>query len=335
MNSFGNIFRVSIYGESHGAGVGVILDGVPPGIEISEEDLEKELSKRKSGAVGTTKRIEQDKAIFLSGIKQRYTTGAPINIFFENKNTDSKTYVDFVDLPRPGHADFASVKKYLGYNDLRGSGHFSGRLTVGIVAAGYIGKKILEKTSSKIDYKTDVMQLGEKSLETTEKNELENYILKIQEEGDSIGGVIRCEISNLPIGLGEPFFDSVESMISHGVFSIPGVKGIEFGAGFEGCKKKGSEFNDIFISEQGKTETNNNGGINGGITNGNSIVFNVAVKPTSSILKAQKTFNFKSKKIEEINIKGRHDVAFILRVPIIVESMAAIALADLLLREKK
>lgn len=335
MNSFGSIFRVSIYGESHGIGVGVILDGVPSGIKISEEDLQKELDKRKSGKVGTTKRVEQDKAIFMSGIKQGYTTGAPINIFFENKNTDSKTYLNFEDVPRPGHADFASMKKYLGYNDLRGSGHFSGRLTVGIVAAGYIGKKILEKNCSKINYKTDITQLGEKAVKNTEEDELKNYILKIQEEGDSIGGVIKCEISNLPIGLGEPFFDSVESMISHGVFSIPGVKGIEFGAGFEGCKKKGSEFNDLFIDEDGKTQTNNNGGINGGITNGNSVIFNVAVKPTSSILKAQKTFNFKSGKIEEINIKGRHDVAFVLRVPIIVESMAAIVLADLLLREKK
>ncbi|MGL5054127.1 MAG: chorismate synthase [Fusobacteriaceae bacterium] len=335
MNSFGSIFKVGIYGESHGAGVGVVIDAVQPGVEILEEELVAQLNKRKSGAVGTTKRLEQDKPIILSGVYQGHTTGAPINIFFENSNTNSKVYSDFKNHPRPGHADFTSTCKYLGYNDLRGSGHFSGRLTVGIVAAGYVAKKILEKNCERIGYNTEIVELGDKYLKNMVQGEIDNYLLKLQNDGDSVGGVIKCEIKNLPIGLGEPFFDSVESLIAHGIFSIPGVKGIEFGSGFKGCKMVGSKFNDVFINESGETLTNNNGGINGGITNGNTLVFNVAIKPTSSILKAQKTFNFQSLEMEELKVQGRHDAAFILRVPVIIESIVAIVLADLVLRGKR
>lgn len=196
-------------------------------------------------------------------------------------------------------------------------------------------KKILEKNCERIGYNTEIVELGDKHLKNMVQGEIDNYLLKLQNDGDSVGGVIKCEIKNLPIGLGEPFFDSVESLIAHGIFSIPGVKGIEFGSGFKGCKMVGSKFNDVFINESGETLTNNNGGINGGITNGNTLVFNVAIKPTSSILKAQKTFNFQSLEMEELKVQGRHDAAFILRVPVIIESIVAIVLADLVLRGKR
>lgn len=337
MNSLGNIFRVSIYGESHGKGVGVLIDGVIPGINVKEEELKEELLRRKSGKIGTTSRIESDAPEVLSGIKDGYTTGAPINIFFKNENTDSKVYCDYKNHPRPGHADFVASKKYFGYNDLRGGGHFSGRLTLGIVTAGYFAKKILEKKElmSKNSFQSEIIKLGNTQFKELKEYELESIMKKLTEEGDSLGGIIQCRVKNVPIGFGEPFFDSVESLISHGVFSIPGIKGIEFGTGFRGCEMKGSQFNDAIINSQGKTQTNNSGGINGGITNGNDLVFNVAVKPTSSIKKTQCTFDFLEKEVKELKLEGRHDAAFVLRVPVILEAIAAIVLADLSLRRNK
>lgn len=335
MNSFGQIFRTSIYGESHGVGIGVVLDGVLPGIEIDLNQLQDELNRRKSGGVGTTKRVEDDIPEILSGVKNGVTTGAPINIFFRNKNVDSKSYENFKEHPRPGHADFSSTYKYYGFNDLRGSGHFSGRLTVGIVASGYIAKKILEKLVTGVEIGSSIVKLGKEYIADLTKENIKENLLKVTELGDSLGGVIKCKVKNLPVGLGEPFFDSVESTISHGIFSIPGIKGIEFGTGFEGCSKLGSEYNDLFINEKGETETNNSGGINGGITNGNPVEFNVAVKPTSSISKEQSSFNFSTGKIEKISVKGRHDVAFILRVPVVVEAITAMVFADLMLRGRE
>lgn len=330
MNSFGTIFKVHIYGESHGNGVGVLVDGVPSGISITLEDFLEDLDKRKPGKLGTTKRIEADLPKIISGIFNDYTTGAPINIFFENSNTNSKVYKDFKAHPRPGHSDFAATQKYGGFNDMRGGGHFSGRLTLGLVAAGVIAKKILKN----FEFNCLIKRVG--NLEHTNfEPSLENYLQSISAKGDSLGGIITLEINNIPVGLGEPFFDSVESKISSILFSIPGVKGVEFGAGFEGTKLLGSEFNDCFIDHCGKTSSNNNGGINGGISNGNSIVLNVAIKPTSSIFKPQETFNFKENKILPLEINGRHDVAFILRTPIIIENAVAIALADLFLLNKK
>lgn len=330
MNSFGSLFRVHIYGESHGSGIGVLIDGVPSGIKLTLEDFTKDLSKRKSGKIGTTPRKEDDIPNIISGVFNDFTTGAPINIFFENKNTDSKVYTDFKSHPRPGHADFSATKKYSGFNDIRGGGHFSGRLTLALVAAGIIAKKILND----FIFSSEIESIGIlNKLEFDKK--LENYLLETAHSGDSLGGTISLTIKNVPIGLGEPFFDSVESVLSSIIFSIPGIKGIEFGAGFKGTEFLGSKFNDCFIDKSGKTSSNNNGGINGGITNGNDIFLKVAVKPTSSIFKPQETFNFKDKNIQSLKINGRHDVAFLLRVPIVLENAVAIALADLYLQNKK
>lgn len=330
MNSFGSLFRVHIYGESHGSGIGVLIDGVPSGIKLTLEDFTKDLSKRKSGKIGTTPRKEDDIPNIISGVFNDFTTGAPINIFFENKNTDSKVYTDFKSHPRPGHADFSATKKYSGFNDIRGGGHFSGRLTLALVAAGVIAKKILND----FIFSSEIESIGIlNKLEFDKK--LENYLLETAHSGDSLGGTISLTIKNVPIGLGEPFFGSVESVLSSIIFSIPGIKGIEFGAGFKGTEFLGSKFNDCFIDKSGKTSSNNNGGINGGITNGNDIFLKVAVKPTSSIFKPQETFNFKDKNIQSLKINGRHDVAFLLRVPIVLENAVAIALADLYLQNKK
>ena len=330
MNSFGSLFRVHIYGESHGSGIGVLIDGVPSGIKLTLEDFTKDLSKRKSGKIGTTPRKEDDIPNIISGVFNDFTTGAPINIFFENKNTDSKVYTDFKSHPRPGHADFSATKKYSGFNDIRGGGHFSGRLTLALVVAGVIAKKILND----FIFSSEIESIGIlNKLEFDKK--LENYLLETAQSGDSLGGTISLTIKNVPIGLGEPFFDSVESVLSSIIFSIPGIKGIEFGAGFKGTEFLGSKFNDCFIDKSGKTSSNNNGGINGGITNGNDIFLKVAVKPTSSIFKPQETFNFKDNNIQCLKINGRHDVAFLLRVPIVLENAVAIALANLYLQNKK
>ena len=330
MNSFGSLFRVHIYGESHGPGIGVLIDGVPSGLELFVDDFNSDLSKRRSGKIGTTPRNEDDIPKIISGIFNNFTTGAPINIFFENKNTDSKVYADFKSHPRPGHADFAATSKYFGFNDIRGGGHFSGRLTLALVAAGVVAKKLLKN----VTFFSEIETIGTLSKESFDEN-LESYLLQTKKEGDSLGGIISLNIKNIPIGLGEPFFNSVESVISSMIFSIPGVKGIEFGAGFKGSELLGSEFNDCFINKNGQTLTNNNGGINGGISNGNDILLKIAVKPTSSIFKTQNTFNFKNESICPLKINGRHDVAFILRVPIVLENAVAIALADLYLQNKK
>jgi chorismate synthase len=317
MNSFGRIFRISIYGESHGDCVAVLIDGCPSGIPIKTDDFKKDLLRRKPGAVGTTPRIENDIPIIDSGVFNDKTTGAPINIRFENKNIQSKEYNTYTEIHRPGHADFTSKIKYKGLNDFRGSGHFSGRLTLGLVAAGVIAKKIIEP----IKVQAKLISVGGNSDIVTAVN-------SALQKGDSIGGLIECSAKNVPVGYGEPFFDSVESMIGHLVFSIPAIKGIEFGSGFKAAEMKGSEHNDMFINKAGKTRTNNAGGINGGISNGNNIVFRVAVKPPSSIGIAQKTFNFKKNKMDILEVKGRHDACIALRIPVIVEAVTAIALAD-------
>jgi len=324
MNSFGTIFRITIWGESHGAGVGVIVDGVPPGIKLKKEDFTEDLLRRKSGGLGTTPRIESDEPFIKSGIFQDSTTGAPILICFENSNTKSKDYEKTRFLFRPGHADFTAWKKYQGFDDYRGGGRFSGRLTLGLVAAGVIAKKIIQpiKIFSKITEVGGRADWAELLKETIEKK-------------DSLGAICQCEIQNVPAGLGEPFFDSVESLISHGIFSIPGVRGIEFGSGFHSAEEKGSSHNDSFVNENGETATNHAGGINGGISNGNTIVFKTAFKPTASIGLRQKTFDFYHKKMDNLQIEGRHDVCFALRVPVIVESIAAVVLADLIMRNKK
>ena len=321
MNSFGRIFRVNIFGESHGPCVGVTIDGVLPGIALSEADFLPDLERRKGGLQkGTTPRKEEDFPQIRTGVFNGYTTGAPLTIFFENKNTRSEDYDKQRAIPRPGHADFVAHVKYGGFEDYRGSGHFSARLTVGIVAAGVIAKKILQQ----ITINAEVTEVGG---ETSIEKGLEKAIAA----KDSVGGMITCSVSGLPAGLGEPFWDSVESLLAHAMFAIPAVKGVEFGAGFKAAAMFGSEHNDSLEDISGRTATNHAGGVVGGITNGNELYFRIAVKPTSSTPKTQESLNWETGEQEQFSIKGRHDLCVALRAPVIVEAMTALVLADLLL----
>ena len=330
MNSFGRIFRLGIFGESHGPSVGISIDGCPAGIPLAVADFDADIERRKGGIQkGTTPRTESDTPIFLSGVFNGKTTGAPLTIIFENNNTRSSDYEKQRSIPRPGHADFVAAKKFGGYEDYRGGGHFSGRLTVCLVAAGVLAKKILAlDETNPINCKATILEVG------GEKN-IEAGLQKAIDAKDSIGGIVECNISGLPIGLGEPFFDSVESLISHAVFAIPAVKGIEFGAGFAAAKMKGSEHNDALENGSGKTTTNHAGGIVGGLTNSNELVFRVVIKPTSSTPKEQHTLNIESGVMEDFSVKGRHDLCIALRVPVVLEAVTAFVLADLLLLEQK
>lgn len=323
MNSFGRIFRINIFGESHGVAAGIVVDGCPPGIPLKEEDFLPDLLRRKSGAKGTTPRLESDMPIIQSGVFNGTTTGAPISIIFKNDNTRSSDYSELVDTPRPGHADFTARQKYKGFNDYRGGGHFSGRITLGLVAAGVIAKKIIPS-----------VQICAKLIEVGGSSNIDEALTTAMNKGDSVGGLIECSASNMPAGLGEPFFDSVESVLSHIIFSIPAIKGIEFGSGFDAARMYGSENNDCFVDKEGKTVTNHAGGINGGISNGNDLLFKVAVKPTSSISKPQHTLNFKTGSTTDLVVKGRHDSCIALRVPVIVEAATAVVLADFSLIHK-
>ena len=320
MNTFGNRFRVSIFGESHGSMIGIVIDGVPAGIPLCEEDFSEDLSRRKSGAPGTTARVESDIARIQSGVFNGHTTGAPVCLAFANNNTKSSDYLQFEAQPRPGHADFTSSFKHKGYSDLRGGGHHSGRITIGLVAAGVIAKKIIDP----ISINASIIQIGGSS-------DWESLLEETRNSGDSLGGIIECRAKEMPVGIGEPFFNSLESLISHAIFSIPGIRGIEFGDGFAAAGMKGSQHNDPLISASGKTLKNGSGGINGGISNGNELIFRIAVKPTSSISLPQQTFSFLSSKVEELKAEGRHDTCFALRVPVIAEAATAIVLADLLI----
>jgi chorismate synthase len=481
MNSFGRIFRISIFGESHGESAGITIDGCPAGLPLTVDDFLPDLERRKGGTQkGTTPRQEEDLPIFKSGLFNNKTTGAPITILFENKNIRSSDYEKQRAVPRPGHADFVAQKKFGGHEDYRGSGHFSGRLTVALVAAGVIAKKLLKYTSPltplrgrgehhsvtpgyittseqqwktlllfakqnrvnpteaegklwdelrnrKIDgykfrrqhpisqYIPDFVCLEQKLIveidgdyhnteeqvkqddqrrlwlaatnyrmlrftneqvltnmpsvlqkikkhlkeETTSPSpserglggevgitvtstileiggepDLDKGLQKAIDNKDSIGGIIECRTNGLPIALGEPFFDSAESLLSHIVFAIPAVRGIEFGTGFAAAKMFGSQHNDAIENMEGKTKTNHAGGIVGGLTNGNELVFRIAIKPTSSTPKDQTTLNWETGKIETVSVKGRHDLCIALRVPVILEAVTAIVLADLLLLEQ-
>lgn len=485
MNSFGRIFRISIFGESHGESAGIVIDGCPAGLPLTVEDFLPDLERRKGGTQkGTTPRQEEDLPIFKSGIFNNRTTGAPITILFENKNTRSSDYEKQRAIPRPGHADFVARKKAGGFEDYRGSGHFSGRLTVALVAAGVIAKKLLDtvKTSPQtplrgrgalgtsefgyitnsvdqwkflsefakqnrknsteaedalwqqlrnsklkgskfrrqhpilgfipdfvcleqrliveIDggYHSEQEQMQYDKVRTTWMNENNYRLIRFKNEQvlqqmswvleeigksllsesnspsslerepegevshgiqvsstileiggekdldaglqkaidnkDSIGGIIECRVNGLPVGLGEPFFDSAESLLSHIVFAIPAVRGVEFGTGFAAAKMFGSQHNDAIEDMNGKTTTNHAGGIVGGLTNGNELVFRIAIKPTSSTPKEQTTLNWETEKVETLSVKGRHDLCIALRVPVILEAVAAIVIADLLLLEQ-
>ena len=327
MNSFGRVFRVHIFGESHGPNVGVVVDGVPAGMPLTADDFLVDVERRKGGLQkGTTPRKEDDLPIFISGLFNDKTTGAPLTILFENKNTRSSDYEKQKDVPRPGHADFVAEKKFGGHQDYRGGGHFSGRLTVCLVAAGVVAKKILQLTSTDIRCEARIAEIGG---ETDLEKGLQNAI----DAKDSVGGIVECSVTGLPIGIGEPFFDSVESVISHAVFAIPAIKGIEFGAGFRAAKMKGSEHNDTLQNALGQTATNHAGGVVGGLTNGNPFVFRVVVKPTSSTPKEQFTYNTSSDTVESFSVKGRHDLCIALRVPVVLEAVTALALVDLLFIE--
>ncbi len=321
MDSFGRKFRVSIFGESHGEAVGVLMDDVPAGISLCPEDFEKDIERRAPKGAYMTSRKESDMPVFLSGILNGHTTGAPLCIVFKNENTQSSDYSFLPSVPRPGHADYPAIKKFGGETDLRGGGQFSGRLTLPVVASGVVAKKILP---SRINIAADVVRLGG----SDDRSLWEALLKDASAQGDSLGAVVECCVEGLGPGVGEPFWDSLESMISHAVFSIPGVRGIEFGDGFKASDMLGSQHNDP-LGPDGPL-TNHAGGVNGGMSNGSPLIFRVAFKPTSSISRTQNTYDFAAEKQTKLSIKGRHDVCFALRTPVIVEAVTAIVLANLL-----
>lgn len=325
-NSFGSKFRIEIWGASHAPEIGVRIDGVPADIALSEADFEADLSRRRASAKGTTTRHEADIPMLRSGVAKGKTTGETLEIVFQNSNTRSSDYSQFESHPRPSHVDFVARKKYGEEVDLRGSGQFSGRMTALLVAAGVVAKKIVEGVS----YNTHIIEIGG----SRDEAKFSDIIASAMADGDSVGGVVECTASGVKAGLGEPFFDSAESIISHLMFSVPAIKGIEFGSGFDGVKLHGSERNDCFIDNEGHTVTNNEGGINGGITNGNDLVVRVAIKPTASISREQMTYNKELGKVAPLRIKGRHDACIVLRAAVVVESVVAIALAELFLNSK-
>ena len=340
MDSFGQFFKLTIFGESHGPAIGVTIDGVPENIPLDEEDFATDIARRAPGRKGTTARKEADRPRILSGTYEGYTTGSPLTILFWNSNVESQDYLKFDDVPRPGHADMTANVKFNFANDPRGGGHFSGRLTLPVVAAGVVAKKILkahfdpelepgqelppgfERRDVRIH--AELLEIGGEA----DKSKWDDLLDKTGKAGDSLGGLIECRVEGLPIGYGEPFWDSLESLLSHAVFSIPGIRGIEFGDGFAATRMRGSEHNDPWGPDGPRK--NGAGGINGGISNGGPVIFRVAVKPTSSIAAPQTTWNFATGREEILQIKGRHDVCFALRVPVIVEAMTAIVLADLI-----
>jgi chorismate synthase len=323
MNAFGHVFRVSLFGESHGPAVGVTVDGCPPGIALKSSDFIPDLARRKSGRKGTTPRTEGDTPEILSGVKDGFTTGAPVTVITRNAEMDSSVYSEVTSIPRPGHADFVSKVKYSGFSDHRGGGHFSGRITWGLVVAGTIARKILNP-----------VRIEAVLVEAGGSQDIESAIEAAIKSGDTIGGIIECKVQNPPVGLGEPFFYSAESAISQLIFSIPAVKGIEFGSGFAAARMKGSEHNDPIIDETGKTSSNNAGGINGGITNGNELIFRIVVKPTSSTGIEQRSYDFQKKEMVSLKVTGRHDACIALRIPVIAEAATAVALTDLLMIDR-
>jgi chorismate synthase len=318
---------MTIFGESHGAGVGLVLDGCPAGLSLTTEDFISDIERRKGGTKkGTTPRQESDTPIFKTGLFNNKTTGAPITILFENNNTRSGDYDKLRAIPRPGHADFVAHEKFGGFEDYRGGGHFSGRLTVALVAAGVIAKKLLQLVKTEV--KAEITEIAG-------MEDLEAGLQKAIEAKDSVGGILECRVQNLPASLGEPFFDSVESLLAHAVFSIPAIRAIEFGTGFAAARMFGSQHNDAIADKTGRTITNHAGGVVGGISNGNELIFRIAVKPTSSTPKEQETYNRETGNLEMFSVKGRHDLCIALRVPPVLEAVTALVLADLLLLEQK
>lgn len=354
-NSLGKLFVITSFGESHGRCIGAVIDGCPAGLPITEDDIQQEVDKRKPVGIVTSSRVEEDKVEILSGILNGTTTGAPICLLLWNKDIDSSEYERTRFLPRPGHADYTAFMKYKGYNDYRGGGRFSGRITATYVMVGAIAKKLLSLIG--VEVLAHTIELGgiraeskqfSEIRENTDKNpvrcadpkaakEMVRLIQKIKLEGDSIGGIVEGIVLNVPVGLGEPVFDTLEGDLAKALFAIPGIKGVEFGTGFSTTRKRGTGNNDAFTVSSGKgkkivTVTNNAGGILGGISNGMPIVVRVAVKPTPSITKFQQTVNVKSLEPTPLTITGRHDVCIVPKVIPVVESMMAITLCDFLLR---
>ena len=350
-NSFGNSLAVTLFGESHGPAIGAVLDGLTPGITVNEELIAKRLSMRRPQVGIGTARREEDRFSILSGVYNGKTTGTPLTVVIPNENVSSGDYTKLSQIARPGHSDYAAYCKYHGFEDRRGGGHFSGRLTAALVAAGAIVEPALQKKGVKIG--THILSLGsvcdrrfksvEDDLAALEdqafpvldpvEEKMKDEVLSAARAGDSVGGVTESAVCGLPAGLGEPFFDSIESMLSHALFAIPGVKGVQFGEGFDLVNGKGSAFNDPFRVKDGKivTATNHNGGINGGVTNGMPVLFRCAVKPTPSIAKEQETVDFVKKENTLLSVGGRHDPSILPRVPAVVNAAAALVIFDLLL----
>lgn len=350
-NVLGNSITVTLFGESHGEQIGVVIDGIAPGIQVDMEFMRKQLNLRKPHGKISTQRVETDEPHIVSGVFEGKTTGTPICILFENSNIKSKDYSKTKDLMRPGHADFTAMEKYHGFADYRGGGHFSGRITTPIVAAGAIFIDALKKKGIQIgthikqcgtikdtpfaNYEEEIAKVNDLIFPVLDKKtaeEMLSFMEKAANEGDSVGGILETVVTGVPAGVGEPWFDTMESMLAHGIFSIPAVKGIEFGKGFAFATMKGSEANDPFEMSDGVvvTKTNHNGGINGGITNGMPILFNTVIKPTPSIYKEQQTVNLETKENVSFQIQGRHDPAIIHRARVVVDSVTAIVLADML-----
>ena len=325
MNSFGNLFRVTLSGESHGRGILAILEGIPAGLSLDSIDFATPLARRRRASIGTTSRQEVDAFEFLSGLYNGFTTGAPLSIFVPNVDTRSSDYHSFVDVPRPGHADFVAQCKSFSYSDPRGGGIHSGRLTVALVLAGTIARELLMRMQVSIE--AVVEEVGGTS-------SWDAILQEAIKDGDSLGGVVSCTVRGVGIGYGSPFFDSLESLLSHALFSIPGVRAVAFGNGFLGCAMRGSEFNDALVACDGSTRTNHSGGVVGGVSNGNPIFFRVGFRPAASIAKQQHAYNVKECSEQVLAISGRHDSCFVLRCPVIVESVAALVLYDLVLCRK-
>ena len=351
-NSFGNNLKITLFGESHGEYIGAVLDGLSPGIKIDEEYIKAKLSLRRPSGKISTARVEADEYSIVSGAFNGYTTGTPLCILIPNTNKKSSDYSKMLDIPRPGHADFTAREKYHGFEDYRGGGHFSGRVTAALVAAGAILASALESSGIKIgshitelhgafdrgfeDIESDINFVNTRQFPTltdAAEERMKKEIEKAAERGDSVGGILESAVIGLPRGLGEPWFDSVESMLAHALFSVPGVKGVEFGLGFAFADVYGSEGNDAFVVRDGRvvTETNNNGGINGGITNGMPIIFRTSIKPTPSIFKEQTSVSLSEMKEVSLKLEGRHDPAIIHRARAVVDAVAAIVVADLLI----
>ncbi len=351
-NILGTNLTLTLFGESHGEAIGAVIDGISPGIKVDKEEIDKMLTLRRPSGLISTQRQEKDDYSIVSGVFEGRTTGTPICIIIQNSSQRSKDYSKTRNLARPGHADYTAYCKYHGYEDYRGGGHFSGRITAAIVAAGAILISALKQKGIEIgthiskladicdrefqNYKDDIKYLAGKTFPVLcegAEEKMTDKILAAREECDSVGGILETVITGLPKGLGEPWFESVESKLSQAMFAVGGVKGIEFGKGFAMTEMKGSEANDSFRAENGNivTATNNNGGINGGITNGMPIIFRLAVKPTPSIYKKQETVDIFKKENADIEIDGRHDPCIVHRARIVVDALAALTISDMLI----